>query len=149
MSGPIRKTIIDIFATALVLYASFWVYELANLMVLSLAGHDASITVSFLMPAGTTSVSEQPSAPMYLKILQVLICAGVGLALVGLARTASLSFTQLTALSVIGVYLSSFYWEILPGTVTSYPLHVLTFTAMAGAVNGTLFLSARRLWHSF
>ena len=144
MLGQRNRRVADLCLAGFLLYASFWVYELANLLVLSSNGNQTSISISDLLPLGTASISDSSTSMLYSKVLQVAACTGVVAVSAVLAMRVNLKITALAGLSVIASYLASFYWEALSFSSPSDPLHVLTFLGVAGVVNGAmLFLVLR------
>jgi hypothetical protein len=139
-----RKLTVDLAATGLILYLSVWVYEFANLLSLSLGGHEVSLSFSSILPVGAVSISSSAASIGDPKILQVLGCTAVGISAIMITRRSRLLMAEMASVTVLGVYLASFYWEALPLEVTSYPLHVAAFLGIAGAMNAVILVATTR-----
>ena len=127
------------------LYLSFWIYETANFVVLSLWGVQASISMNGIFPAGTASLSNTSTWNPSAKVVQTALC---GLATISVAYASKRSrflITEISAICVLSVFLSSFYWEALTLIPRiSYPIHISVFVGLTAAIEFALFTVMNR-----
>jgi hypothetical protein len=141
-----RKRYLADFAVAGgLLYLSVWVYELANLLSLSVSGHQVSVSFSDLLPIGTGSLSYSSGPDTMAKIVQVTMSSAAGIFALIVTRRFKLTASQLASTSILGIYAASFYWEILPlAAYSGYLIHVITFLGLAGVANIAILYSIVR-----
>lgn len=121
---------LDVCLSLLFLYLGVWLYELGNYLALLLSGAQVTFVLSGVLPAGVVAVGGS-SLPGVAKLLQVAVATGV-LAPVYVVLRRSLSFTPLALLTLMAIYLTSFYWEFL-SLVGTLPLalHEGLFTLLS------------------
>jgi hypothetical protein len=134
-----KLLIVDLAASTAVLFGAVWIYEISNWISLGLQGYPASISIAGALPLGVVSVSPVGPSPLT-KGLQVAIAVGLLLpALIGFAR-ARLLVAEAFVLSTAGVYLASFYWEML-SVLTVLPIAVHTGIFLAGTCSVSILLA--------
>lgn len=140
------QRILDCALAACVLYFSVWLYEVGNYLVLHLSGAHATIVLNGIFPAGVVAVGGGP-LPGTAKLFQVVFAMGVLVpAYVLLRRGHSVSLIAL--LSVIVMYLTSFYWEFL-SLVGPIPLvlHAMVYALLSlGALVALIRVDPRLKW---
>jgi len=126
------RRILDVFIGAAIVYFAIWVYELGNLLVLSSAGSQASMSFVGILPVGVTAVSSGQQLLAIAKPLQVLVCSGVMFMMLLAIRSRGLPVSAAVASATLSIYLASSYWEVLSVIgATSYWTHVGIFTTLA------------------
>ena len=110
-----RRVLLDLALAALVLYASFWVYEFGNLSSLALSGARVSLDVSGFLPLGTiaTSADHAGLPPILVKTIQVALSVSPMLLIANLARRGRLVILEGAAICVVSLFVASLYWESL------------------------------------
>jgi hypothetical protein len=111
-----RRVLLDLALAALVLYASFWVYEFGNLSSLALSGAHVSLAVSGFLPVGTTAIFSTDHAgppPILAKIIQVVLSVAPMLMIANLARRGRLVILEGATICVVSLFGASLYWESL------------------------------------
>jgi len=132
-----RHVALDLLLAVLVLYASFWVYEVGNYLSLMLSGANVALVISGILPVGTIAVSTSHSwmPTAVAKLLQVAFSALPMLLVAHRARSTRFSLVEGAAICVIGLFGASFYWESLTLVSTlSLGVHEILYVAMAIAV---------------
>ncbi len=127
-----RIRVLDFALLPVLLYLSLWIYELSNYVVMALSGYQGTLIVQGFLPAGFVAVGQGASPFILAKPLQVLMATGIVLPLyLGLRRT-RMSLSLLASASIMAIYLSTFYWELL-SLVGPLPLvlHEFLFTAVS------------------
>jgi len=122
---------------AVVLYSSFWLYELANYLALTLSGASAGLAVSGVLPVGTISLSASHSwfPPVAVKLLQVACSVSPMLLVARRARSSRYSIVEGAAICVISLFGASLYWESLSlVSMLSLGAHEILYVAAAIAV---------------
>ncbi len=123
--------VLDFVLLPVLLYLSLWIYELSNYVVMAASGYQGSLIVQGVIPAGFVAVGQGSSPFILAKPLQVLMATGSVLPLyIGLRRT-RFQLSLLASASILAIYLSSFYWELL-SLVGPLPLlfHETLFTVI-------------------
>ncbi len=145
MRVPARRVVADVGLAVTLLYLSFWTYETANFLVLSLSGMQASISTNGIFPTGTAALSNAPTWSPLAKVLQTAISGLAALSVVYVARKRNLLVTEISAICLLSVFLSSFYWEALALIpYISYPIHVSVFVGVTATVEFVLFTLMNR-----
>src|SRR5712691_6754766 len=72
------KHVVDLAFAVMLLYVSYWVYELSNFIAYSLAGLSPTISIAGFFPAGIAAVVGQGT--LLVKIFQVIIACTVPIA---------------------------------------------------------------------
>ncbi len=143
------KHVVDLAFAIVLLYVSYWVYELSNFIAYSLAGLSPTISLAGLFPAGIAAVVGPEQGTLLLKILQVLIACTVPIAVLLGARVARLPAVALASITILSIFIASFYWEFLsPASGTSLDLHTIAFAAVA-AISQYSILKATKASHLF
>src|SRR5713226_8863792 len=153
------RHIVDFPLAILLLYLSYWVYELSNFLAYSLAGLNPSISFAGLLPSGISFASILPpgilavvgpqQATILVKVLQVLISCTVPFAVLLVARTVHLPCTVLASITIMSIFIASFYWEVLSSaSSTSLDLHTIAFAAVA-AISQYSILRITKATHLF
>lgn len=136
---------VDLALAAALVYFSVWVYELANLLALSLSGGRAVISYGVLLPVGTTMLSSSPALSPGWKLLQVSLCCAFGLGALVATRRWRLAGSQLVSVCLLSVFLGSIWWEMLGG---SAPLssggHLSVFVGLSAGIELLLFMALGR-----
>ncbi len=136
--NPHYLLILDSAMVALVLYASAWVYELGNVIFLSLSGASPVLGLQGWVPQGVTVLTSGTDGLASVKILQTGFVVGcVASALEGLRRT-RLLLTKVALLTIGGVYLAGLQWEFLSEMPWPTPHHEVVFLALAVALGLSL-----------
>src|SRR3989442_11017390 len=124
------KHVIDLGLAVVLLYVSFWDYELSNLLAYSLAGLSPTISIAGFFPAGISAVVGQGT--LLVKIFQVLIACTVPIAVLLAARVARLPAVAVASITILSIFIASFYWEFLSSASSaSLDLHTIAFAAVA------------------
>ena len=124
------KHVVDLAFAIVLLYVSFWVYELSNLIAYSLAGLSPTISISGFFPTGVAAVVGQGT--LLVKIFQVLIACTVPIAVLLVARVVRLPAVALASITILSIFIASFYWEFLSSASSaSLDLHTIAFAAVA------------------
>src|SRR5438132_7781176 len=105
------KHVVDIAFALVLLYVSYWVYELSNFIAYSLAGLSPTISIAGFFPAGISAVVGQGT--LLVKIFQVLIACTVPIAVLLVARVARLPAVALASITILSIFIASFFWEFL------------------------------------
>ncbi len=143
------KHIFDLPLALLLLYLSYWVYAVSNYLAYSLAGLNPSIPLAGLFPAGVSAVVGPQQATILVKVLQVLISCTVPFAVLLVARVVRLPCTVLASITILSIFIASFYWEVLsPASGTSLDLHTIAFAAVA-AISQYSILRVTKANHIF
>ncbi len=138
--SPWRLSILDAALAVLILYASVWIYELGNILILSLSGASPILQVNGWVPQGMTLLANGTDQLLGFKLLQTAsVVACVASAAVGLRRS-RLLFTKVALLSVGGAYLAGLQWEFLSEVPVFALTHEEVFLALTIAIG--LFLVA-------
>ncbi|MDA4118808.1 MAG: hypothetical protein OK455_10765 [Thaumarchaeota archaeon] len=127
----------DLLLAVLVLYASFWVYEIGNYLSLMLSGGNAALDVSGILPVGTTAVSTSHTwMPTALaKMIQVAFSVSLMLLVARRARRMHFSVLEGAAICVISLFGASLYWESLTlVSMLSLEAHEILYIAATVAV---------------
>ena len=145
MRIPAVRAFADVGLAIVLLYLSFWIYEAANFVALSLWGAQASISMNGIFPAGTASITTFSTWSPAAKVIQTALS---GLAIIPVAFGAKKTrflITEISAICVLSVFMSSFYWEALTLIPEiSYPIHVSVFVGLTAAVEFALFTLLNR-----
>ncbi len=126
-----RFRILDLALLPVLFYLSVWIYELSNCAAMAVSGYQGTLVVQGVLPIGFVAVG-QGSTFTLAKPLQVLMATGFVLPLyLGLRRT-RMHLSLLACASIMAIYLSSFYWELL-SLVGPLPLpfHEILFTVLS------------------
>ncbi len=143
------KHIFDLPIAILLLYLSYWVYALSNYVAYSLAGLNPSISLAGLFPVGISTVLGLQQATILVKVLQVLISCTVPFAALLVARVVRLPCTVLASITILSIFIASFYWEALSSASgTSLDLHTVAFAAVA-AISQYSILRVTKANHIF
>jgi len=141
------KHVVDLAFAVVLLYVSYWVYELSNFIAYSLAGLSPTISVAGLLPAGISAVVGQGT--LLVKILQVLIACTVPIAVLLAARVARLPAVAVASITILSIFIASFYWEFLSSASSaSLDLHTIAFAAVA-ALSQYSILKVTKASHLF
>jgi len=141
------KHVADLAFAVVLLYVSFWVYELSNFIAYSLAGFSPTISIAGFFPSGVAAVVGQGT--LLVKILQVLMACTVPIAVLLVARVVHLPAVALASITILSVFIASFYWEFLssdPGAPLE--LHTIAFAAVA-ALSQYMILKVTKTSHLF
>ncbi len=112
------KHVVDIAFALVLLYVSYWVYELSNFIAYSLAGLSPTISIAGFFPAGISAVVGQGT--LLVKIFQVLIACTV-------------------PITILSIFIASFYWEFLSSAKDApLDLHTIAFAAVAAISQYTI-----------
>src|SRR2546428_6102737 len=124
------KHVVDLAFAVVLLYVSYWVYEISNFIAYSLAGLSPTISVAGLLPAGISAVVGQGT--LLVKILQVLIACTVPIAVLLAARVARLPAVAGASITILSIFIATFYWEVLSSASSaSLDLHTIAFEAVS------------------
>ncbi len=127
-----RFRVLDVALLPVLLFLSVWIYELSNYAVMTLGGYQGTLIVQGVLPAGLVAVGQGSAPFVFAKPLQVLMATGLVLPLyLGLRRT-RMHLSLLASASIMAIYLSSFYWELLSlvGPLP-LPIHETLFTVIS------------------
>ncbi len=114
------------------LYLSVWLYEASNWISLTAAGGKAIFLWSGILPAGVASVTTGGSDFAIAKLLQVGICVALALPTFMTVRRRGLPFASVTLASIVGLYITSVYWEMLSlASLMPVGLHELSYVALS------------------
>ena len=141
------KHVVDIAFAVVLLYISYWVYELSNYIAYSLAGLSPTISIAGFLPPGVAAVVGQGT--LLVKIVQVLIACTVPIAVLLVARVARLPAVALASITILSIFIASFYWEFLSsGSSAPLDLHTIAFAAVA-AISQYSILKITKASHLF
>ena len=136
------RVLADAAACAATFFFSFWLYVMGNWVGLTAEGAKASFVWNGLLPAGVFAVTQGGGDLLGAKLLQMGICLGVTLTALGVMRSRELQMTTISLGGLTGVYISSFYWEILSSVGTiPLPVHEAIFAGFSLAT-GAVVLKA-------
>jgi len=131
------KHVVDLAFAVVLLYVSYWVYELSNFIAYSLAGLSPTISVAGFLPAGISAVVGQGT--LLVKIFQVFIACTVPIAVLLVARVARLPAVALASITILSIFIASFYWEFLSSAKDApLDLHTIAFAAVAAISQYTI-----------
>src|SRR2546426_5323050 len=99
------KHVVDLAFAVVLLYVSYWVYELSNFIAYSLAGLSPTISVAGFLPAGISAVVGQGT--LFVKIFQVLIACTVPIWVLLSAPVARLPPGALASVTIFNLFLAS------------------------------------------
>jgi hypothetical protein len=137
----------DLAVSALMPILALWIYEVSNLVVLVIQGAGVSLSMVGWIPIGVSGVTHGGLSPLT-KVLQVIMAAGLLLPLGAFFSRERLLVAETFAVSTIGVYLASSYWEALSLlTVVPLAVHALVFIAGTSALAIVLLTRSERLHH--
>ncbi len=143
------KHIVDLPFAILLLYLSYWVYELSNFLAYALAGLNPGISLAGLFPSVMSAVVGPQQVTILVRVLQVLISCTVPFAVLLVARTVHLPCTVLASITIMSIFIASFYWEVLSSaSSTSLDLHTIAFAAVA-AISQYSILRVTKATHIF
>lgn len=110
-----KKTrgVVDVCLSLLLFYLGVWLYELGNFMALALSGMTPSLNFAGALPLGVSAVFPGMSQLVFVKPLQVLLSSIAALSILYVVKGKGLLISQLTTLTLLSLYLASFYWEFL------------------------------------
>ena len=127
---PSKRLIGDLAVTASLPFATVWLYEISNALVLSAQGESVSLAMSGLIPLGVAGVSQVLPSPLT-KLAQVLLSAGLMIPLIFCLSRARLAIARAFAISMAGVFVVSIYWEWF-SQLSDVPASVHTGVFLAG-----------------
>jgi hypothetical protein len=140
----------DLALAAMVPFLSVWFYEISNLIVLAEQGYSVAISMFGLLPLGVAGVSTGVLSPAT-KVIQVVLALVPLLVLAKLFSKADLRIAEAFAISFVGVYFASMYWEML-SLLTTLPMavHIGVFVVGTGCLSAFLlrvvsFAKSRRV----
>ena len=117
-------------ASAGVPFLGLWVYELSNWIVLAPQGLSVTFSMAGWLPVGVAAVSSG-GVSLLSKGLQVVIATSLLLPLCVLLSKKKLVTAKTLAVSTLGIYLASAYWEML-SALDTIPMAYHTFVFATG-----------------
>lgn len=138
--------LIDIVTSAVALYLSVWVYEIGNWVSLTISGAKATILMAGALPEGVVGLSTNGMDFGSAKLLQVILCSALAFSALLLLRRRKLPLARITIISIMSLYITSMYWEILSLT-TFVPilLHEAIYVCLSVLTAGVLLVAFSRL----
>ena len=119
-------------------FLAVWVYEVSNMIALSIQGDQVSLTVAGWVPVGVAGVSQGALSPVT-KVAQVLLCTSLLALPFSLLARARFLVAKSFVLTTIAAFAASTYWELLSQlTVLSMAAHTAIF--LAGTVTVSYLL---------
>ena len=132
MRPGLRRAVVDASLALGLLYLAVWIYEVGNFLAFYVSGFNPSLTTAGVLPVGVSAMVSGTSQLALVKPLQVLFSASMAAAVYWFLRGRGMVFSQMAAVSMVGIFLASFYWEAL--SVASFipiGVHVAIFTSLA------------------
>lgn len=127
-----HSALVDLLAAGGLLYCASWIYELGNLVTLSLFASQATLVMVGPVPIAVTAVSAGTSVPLLVKPLQVGLTSGAMFALFWAVRARKLPISEAVSITMVAIFLASGYWEMLSLLSSlSYGIHLAIFSALA------------------
>jgi hypothetical protein len=126
---------------------AIWLYEICNVLVLSVQGDTVSLTMNGWIPLGVAGVSTGVLSPLT-KFAQVALATGTMIPLVACLTRARLAVSRALSISLIGVFVASTYWEFL-SQLKSVPmsLHIGIFLGVTASISFGLLRGLSGAWH--
>ena len=136
------RAVADVAGSVAAVFLSVWLYEIGNWVSLTAAGAKVSFAWGGVLPVGVFAVTDGGSGFLGAKLLQVGMIVSVTLAALILLRNREFRLTSMTLGGLLGIYVSSVYWEVL--SLNAYVPIALNETIYAGlcVATGALFLKA-------
>jgi hypothetical protein len=127
-----KRLLIDLSVAIAMLYAAVCIYEMANYVVFSSVGSQASLVFSGVLPIGVCASVQDAGLLMFAKPAQVALSTVAMLGLFFLTRSQGFRLSSLVALTTVSIYLASSYWELLSFVgLISYEGHLAIFSLLA------------------
>lgn len=135
---------VDLLVSVGVPFLGLWLYELSNWVVLALQGYAVTFSMAGWLPVGVAAVTSG-GVSLVTKAVQVVIASSLILPLCVVFAKKKLMAAKTLAVSTVGVYIASAYWEILsaPGALPM-PLHTFVFAAGVSAMSLAMLTMAER-----
>jgi hypothetical protein len=103
---------VDLVVSASIPLLTLWLYEASNWVALTGQGYSVSFTMVGLLPLGVAGASTGAILPIT-KVIQLALAIGPLILGAKLLSRARLRVSEALAISFIGVYVASSYWEML------------------------------------
>jgi hypothetical protein len=115
MRGDLLKAanLVDVVSSVTALYLSVWMYEIGNWVSLTISGARATILMVGILPRGVVGLPAGGTDFGCVKLIQIIICVEAAFVALMLVRRGNLPFTRVTIVSIVGIYITSAYWEML------------------------------------
>jgi len=124
-----RLLAVDLLAAGGIPFLGIWLYELSNWIVLAPQGYAVTFSMAGWLPVGVAVVSSG-GVSLLTKALQMVIATSLVLPLCFLFSRKGLVVARTLAVSTVGVYIASAYWEMLSALeAQSMALHTFVFVA--------------------
>jgi hypothetical protein len=137
------KLLVDSMVSAFVPFLAIWLYESSNLVVLAEQGYSVTFSMVGLLPLGVAGASTGGLSPAT-KAIQVVLALVPLVIFAKLLSKADLRIAEAFAISFVGVYFASIYWEML-SLLTMLPMagHIAIFVVGTGCLSSTLLRVTR------
>lgn len=137
-----KKLALEIAVVAILPFLAVWLYEISNVIALSIQGENVSLTVAGWIPVGVAGVSQGTLSPVT-KVVQVLLSTALLLPLFVLFSRSRFLIAKSFLVTMAGTFIASTYWELLSQlTVVPMAVHIGIFLTGTVAVS---FLLLREL----
>ncbi len=130
--------LVDLLLSASVPLLAIWLYEFSNWLVLAQQGFTVSFSMAEWLPLGVAGASTGVLSPAT-KVLQVALALIPMVIFARVLSRAELRGAEAFAVSFVGVYLASSYWEML-SLLTTLPMvdHIGAFVLGTGGLSALL-----------